>query len=126
MKQSDFTRTVASKAFPLVFLAFEPADRITKEEQLGLVDVSSVNGVPVLTLNTEWKLATNPQRIVAVAFGTCRVGQGAFVLYESTTGVKLQFKTFYGRDFTVEPVCPTGKLLDLLSSPPSFNLLKFE
>ncbi|KAK3319974.1 hypothetical protein B0T19DRAFT_404506 [Cercophora scortea] len=105
---SDFTRKVAGKEFPLVFLAFEREDRITKEEQLGLVDVTSVDGKPQLKLNTMWKLATNPEKILAVAFGTSPVGDGIFALYQTATGKKLQFRTFYGSDYTVEPTCPPG------------------
>lgn len=45
---------------------------------------------------------------MAVAFGTCRVGSGAFVLYKSSGGLKLQIRTFTGNHFQVEPVCPSG------------------
>ncbi|KAH8802995.1 hypothetical protein F5884DRAFT_887922 [Xylogone sp. PMI_703] len=109
---SDFTRTVAGKEFPLVFLAFEREDRITKEEQLGFVDITVTDGKPVLQFNT-WKLATNPQKILAIAFGKCPVGEGVFVLYQTGDSKKLQFLTLDGTDFTVEPTCPTGMIYRL-------------
>ncbi|KAK0721897.1 hypothetical protein B0T26DRAFT_644314 [Lasiosphaeria miniovina] len=60
-------------------------------------------------LDTTWKLATNPQKLIAVTFGTCRIGQGAFVLYQTPSGaVKLQFRTFCGKGFQAEPRCPSG------------------
>ncbi|KAK3373917.1 hypothetical protein B0T24DRAFT_527345 [Lasiosphaeria ovina] len=103
---SDFTKN----SQPLVFLAFHPPESITKESQLGFVNVvlDTGSGNMVLQVDTSWKLATNPQAILAVAFGTCRVGSGAFVLYQSSAGLKLQFRTFQGHNFQVEPVCPAG------------------
>ena len=92
------------------FLAFQPADKITKESQLGRVRIKYVDGTYTLAIDTDWKLATNPSRILHVAFGTCRVGQGAFVLYQTGSGdLKLQFRTFHGNKFQVEPICPAGK-----------------
>ncbi|KAK0728056.1 hypothetical protein B0T26DRAFT_637290 [Lasiosphaeria miniovina] len=104
--ESDFTKN----SQPLVFLAFHPPESITKESQLGFVNVvlDTESGNMVLQVDTSWKLATNPQAILAVAFGTCRVGSGAFVLYQSSAGLKLQFRTFQGHNFQVEPVCPAG------------------
>ncbi|RHZ67169.1 uncharacterized protein CDV56_109330 [Aspergillus thermomutatus] len=61
--KSDFTRTVAGREFPLIFLALEREDRITKEEQLGLVDITVTDGKPILRLNTSWRLATNGRHI---------------------------------------------------------------
>lgn len=98
-------------SFPLIFLAFKRPDRIASEEDLGLV-TSSTNGNGYdLTLDTSWRLATNPKRIIDVAFGTCQLGDGAFVLYESSVGNKLQFKVFRGAGvkFVAQPHCPDGQ-----------------
>jgi hypothetical protein len=87
-----------------------PPDSLSKESQLGFVNVVLDTGTGNLSLevDTNWKLATNPEAILAVAFGTCRVGSGAFVLYQSSAGLKLQFRTFNGHNFQAEPVCPSG------------------
>lgn len=94
---------------PLLFLAFQPRDRITAENQLAYVNIKEDDsGTVQLSLNTTWKLAVNPLSILDVTFGTCRLGQGAFVLYKTTTGLKLQFRVFEGRNFTVDFDAPSG------------------
>ncbi|OJD34160.1 outer membrane protein [Diplodia corticola] len=107
---SNFTRTVAGEPVPLLFLALQPADRITQEDQLGYVDmtVNGSSGALDMALNTSWKLATNPLRILSVAFGTSRVGDGAFVLYTTPSGLKMQFRVFQGHEFSVELNAPAG------------------
>ncbi|KAL2022076.1 hypothetical protein VTK56DRAFT_6120 [Thermocarpiscus australiensis] len=103
---SDFTEN----SLPMVFLAFHPPESLSEESQLGFVNAvpDPSTGNLSLEVDRSWKLATNPEAILAVAFGTCRVGSGAFVLYKSSAGVKLQFRTFKGNQFQVEPVCPSG------------------
>lgn len=94
----------------MIFLAFQPLDRITKEDQLGYVDIiPDGSGKPAISLNRSWKLATNPLKIIDVTFVTCPLGQGAYVLYQSTGGLKLQFRTFGSRDFAVEIATPPGE-----------------
>ncbi|KAH8586882.1 hypothetical protein B0O99DRAFT_700518 [Bisporella sp. PMI_857] len=105
---SNFTRTVQSKEFPLVFLALQPWDRITKEDQLAYLNISVDDSKTKVSLNTSWRLATNTLKILDVTFGTCRLGQGAFVLYKTTTGLKLQLRVFGGNDFSVELTAPSG------------------
>ncbi|KAF9636469.1 hypothetical protein BFW01_g7365 [Lasiodiplodia theobromae] len=106
---SNFTRDVAGKQMPLLFLASQPADRITQEDQLGYVDIAvGGDGKVEMSLNTSWKLATNPLRILAATFGTCPLGDGAFVLYTTTAGLKLQFRVFEGHGFSVELNAPAG------------------
>ena len=95
---------------PLLFLASQPADRITQEDQLGYVDIAvGGDGKVEMSLNTSWKLATNPLRILAATFGTCPLGDGAFVLYTTTAGLKLQFRVFEGHGFSVELNAPAGR-----------------
>ncbi|KAK6526111.1 hypothetical protein TWF281_011148 [Arthrobotrys megalospora] len=94
----------SESSYPLIFAAFQPLDRITKEEQLGFLDVSSSS----ISLNTSWSLATNPEKILDVSFGTCSLGEGLFVLYEIGGKSKVQFKVFRGegKNFAVEPKIP--------------------
>ncbi|KAL1967189.1 hypothetical protein VTN77DRAFT_3480 [Rasamsonia byssochlamydoides] len=103
-------KTDTASTLPLVFVAFQPVNRIMREEQLGLVEIVSTNGGSTVSVNKSWTLATNPRRIIDVAFGTCRLGDGAFVLYETASGKKVQFKVFRGpgAGFVVEPQCPAG------------------
>jgi hypothetical protein len=95
----------------LLFVASQPLDRITKEDQLGYVNITvDSNSKPTITLDTSWKLATNPLKILDVTFGQCRLGKGAFVLYETTgNDLKLQFRVFEGRNFSVELDAPSGE-----------------
>jgi hypothetical protein len=100
----------------MAFIAFQPLDRITKEDQLGYVDVSvDSDGNISVTYDTSWSLATNTLKILDVTFGTCRVGKGAFVLYETSgnngndTELKLQFRVFEGHNFSVELDAPSGE-----------------
>lgn len=94
----------------MMFLALQPWDRVTKEDQLADVDISEDNdpGTVKISLNTSWKLGTNTLNIIAVEFGTCRLGHGVFALYETSNGIKLQFRTFGGRKFNVELSAPSG------------------
>lgn len=93
----------------MIFLALQPWDRITKEDQLAYVNISKNNdGNIQLSLNTSWTLATNPLKILDVTFGTCKLGQGAFVLYQTKNSLKLQFRVFEGRNYSVEFVAPSG------------------
>ncbi|RSL98350.1 hypothetical protein CEP52_010361 [Fusarium oligoseptatum] len=106
---SNFTVSVGSGKLPMIFVALQPWDRITKEDQLAYIDATlDKNGHLKLALNKSWKLATNPLKILYVEFGTCRLGDGAFVLYETTNGLKLQFRTFGRRTFTTERTAPSG------------------
>ncbi|KAF3316632.1 hypothetical protein TWF173_001914 [Orbilia oligospora] len=90
--------------YPLILAAFQPLERITKEEQVGFVHV--VDGS--LSLNTKWTLDINSEKIFDVAFGTSPLGEGLFVLYEIGGKRKVQFKIFRGRSegFVVEPEIP--------------------
>ena len=97
---------------PLIFLAFKRRDRIIGEEDLGYVNfVRSSGSGYTASLDTSWRLATNPTRIMDVAFGAHKLGDGAFVLYEGVNVVKLQFKVFRGPgvSFVAETQCPTGQ-----------------
>ncbi|KAI0841842.1 hypothetical protein F5Y06DRAFT_258371 [Hypoxylon sp. FL0890] len=98
--------TDGSTSTPLVFAAFQPTDRITSEQQLGFVNVAG----STVKLDTSWSLSTNPEKIIDIAFGTCDLGDGLFVLYEVGDKTKIQFKIFQGDgdDFVVEPKCPPG------------------
>lgn len=96
---------------PLIFLAFKRSDRIVSEEDLGYVNfVKSGDSRYTASLDTSWRLATNPTRIIDVDFGTHKLGDGAFVLYEGVNVTKLQFKVFRGQvSFVAEAQCPTGQ-----------------
>ncbi|KAL7948582.1 hypothetical protein V8C42DRAFT_363071 [Trichoderma barbatum] len=99
-KSTDTKRTV-----PLVMIAFQRPDRLVSTEDLRFVQFVQNQA----TLLGPWSLATNPKRIKNVVLGTCSLGDGAFVLYESFTGPShLQFKFFTGSTMVVEPVCPAG------------------
>ncbi|GIK05330.1 hypothetical protein Aspvir_009437 [Aspergillus viridinutans] len=108
---SNFTRRVGSTDFPMIFLTLAPPGAITKSSQLGYLNVATRDsGGFAFSLNTSWRLATDPIDILAVAFGTCPVGQGAFVLYTASDGNHLQFRTFAGGNFASEMNCPSGAL----------------
>ncbi|KAI1415785.1 hypothetical protein F5Y13DRAFT_186641 [Hypoxylon sp. FL1857] len=98
--------TDGSSPTPLVFAAFQPTDRITSEQQLGFINIVG----STIKLDTSWSLSTNPDKIIDIAFGTCDLGDGLFVLYEVAGKRKIQFKIFKGDDdgFVVEPKCPPG------------------
>lgn len=101
---------------PMIFLAFQPPDRITSEDQLGFLDITADSSNRLnFSLDTKWKLATNPLKIIDVTFGTAPVGQGAFVLYQSTNGLRLQFRVFHGHDFSVEVTTPKGDVAVAIS-----------
>ncbi|KAM6506898.1 hypothetical protein FALCPG4_018716 [Fusarium falciforme] len=69
---SDFTQTAGSTNFPMAFLALAPPGALTKSSQLGYLDVSAKqDGGFNFSLNTSWRLATDPVSILSVAFGTC-------------------------------------------------------
>ncbi|KAF3225056.1 hypothetical protein TWF106_002937 [Orbilia oligospora] len=101
--------------YPLILAAFQPLERITREEQVGFVHVADGS----LSLNTKWTLDTNSEKIFDVAFGTSPLGEGLFVLYEIGGKRKVQFKIFRGpsEGFVVEPEIPQGEAL--------FRLLHF-
>ncbi|KAF3184483.1 hypothetical protein TWF788_005187 [Orbilia oligospora] len=92
--------------YPLILAAFQPLERITKEEQVGFVHVADGS----LSLNTKWTLGTNSEKTFDVAFGTSPLGEGLFVLYEIGGKRKVQFKIFRGpsEGFVVEPEIPQG------------------
>ncbi|KAI1143196.1 hypothetical protein F5Y05DRAFT_367831 [Hypoxylon sp. FL0543] len=96
--------TDGSSTAPLVFAAFQPTDRITSEQQLGFINIAG----STVKLDTSWSLSTNAEKIIDIAFGTCDLGDGLFVLYEVAGKRKIQFKIFKGDgdDFVVEPKCP--------------------
>ncbi|KAL7934280.1 hypothetical protein V8C35DRAFT_327196 [Trichoderma chlorosporum] len=99
-KSTDTKRT-----FPLVMVAFQRPDRLASTEDLRFVQFSQNQA----TLLGPWSLATNPKRIIDVVLGTCALGDGVFVLYESFTGSScIQFKFFTGSTMVVEPICPAG------------------
>jgi len=106
--QSNFTKTVGQTSFPMMFLATAPQGAITQSSQLGYLDISAKDGGYNFSLDTSWRLATDPIQILSVTFGTCPVGQGAFVLYTASDGNHLQFRTFQGDDFASEMQCPSG------------------
>ncbi|PVF91371.1 hypothetical protein CPB86DRAFT_878560 [Serendipita vermifera] len=110
LHMSNFTRDVGGLLFPLLFVAFQPLDKITKEDQLGYVEISvDSNSKTKISLNTSWKLATDTLRILDVTFGQCLLGKGAFVLYETAgNALKLQFRVFDSRDFSVDLNAPPG------------------
>jgi len=68
-----------------------------------------------LTLNRDWKLATNPKTILDVSIGVTNFGEGVFVLYTGTGGTsEIQFMPFRSDKeanlgFVVQPVCPPGE-----------------
>ncbi|KAL6901484.1 hypothetical protein GGI43DRAFT_433631 [Trichoderma evansii] len=98
-KSTDTKRTL-----PLAMVAFQRPDRIVSTEDLRFVQFGQS-----ATLLGSWSLATNPQKIVDVVLGTCGLGDGAFVLYQSFSGpMHVQFKFFTGSIMVVEPVCPAG------------------
>ncbi|RFU77335.1 hypothetical protein TARUN_4887 [Trichoderma arundinaceum] len=98
-KSTDTKRTL-----PLVMVAFQRPDRIISTEDLRFVQFGQS-----ATLLGAWSLATNPKQIVDVVLGTCSLGDGAFVLYESFSGpMHIQFKFFTGSTMVVEPICPAG------------------
>lgn len=88
-----------------------PAGSVTQSSQLGYLDISANGGGGFdFSLDTSWRLATDPIQILSVTFGTCPLGQGAFVLYTASDGSHLQFCTFQGTGFVSEMTCPSGKL----------------
>ncbi|KAI1331436.1 hypothetical protein F5Y16DRAFT_422964 [Xylariaceae sp. FL0255] len=109
---SDFSNT-GSKSAPLVFAAFQPPERITNTQDLGFIDVNGSSA----TLDRSWSLATNTDKILDVAFGTCDLGDGVFVLYEVAGKTKLQFKIIRGDDFVVEPRIPDGTFIATFIDP---------
>ena len=116
IKSNLYTKEVNST--PLIFLSFKRPDRIVKEEDLGYVNfVQSGQSRHTASLNRSWRLATNPQRIIDVDFGTHKLGTGAFVLYEGhNAAMKLQFKVFTGEtNFVAEAQCPKGQSADIQS-----------
>ncbi|UKZ82559.1 hypothetical protein TrVFT333_010350 [Trichoderma virens FT-333] len=99
-KSTDTKRT-----FPLVMVAFQRPDRLVSTEDLRFVQFNQNQA----TLLGPWTLATNPKRIIDVVLGTCTLGDGVFVLYESFSGPShIQFKFFTGSTMVVEPICPAG------------------
>lgn len=93
----------------MTFLALAPPGALTKSSQLGYLNVSTKQGGGFdFSLNTSWRLATDPISILSVAFGTCPLGNGAFVLYTASDGNHLQFCTFGGSGFVSEMTCPNG------------------
>lgn len=63
-----------------------------------------------ISLDKEWTLATNTEKILDVSFGTCALGKGAFALYKVPDGYKLQFRVFEdGKKFSAEMDAPKGK-----------------
>lgn len=94
----------------MIFLSLAPPGAITKSSQLGYLDISAqANGGFSFSLDTSWRLSTDPVEILGVTWGTCPVGQGAFVLYTASDGNHIQFRTFKGNDFTSEMQCPSGE-----------------
>lgn len=109
--QSDFTQVVGTTTFPMTFLALAPPGAITQSSQLGYLDIiSAESGGFSFSLDTSWRLATDPISILSVTFGTCPLGNGAFVLYTASDGNHLQFSTFGGTGFVSEMTCPSGLL----------------
>jgi hypothetical protein len=108
MNQSNFS-VAGSSSPPLVFAAFQPPDRITKTEDLGFLNITGSTAI----LDSSWSLSTNADKILDIAFGTCDLGDGVFVLYEASGKTKIQFKIIRGdsNDFVVEPKCPSGALV---------------
>jgi len=108
--QSNFTVPVGSSNFPMVFLSLAPPGSITASSQLGYLDVTAQpGGGVVFSLDTSWRLSTDPVAILAVTWGVCPVGAGAFVLYTASNGNHIQFRTFQGNEFSSEMTCPTGE-----------------
>ncbi|PNP58955.1 hypothetical protein THARTR1_01203 [Trichoderma harzianum] len=99
-KSTDTKRTL-----PLVMVAFQRPDRIASTEDLRFVQFLQNQA----TLLGPWSLAANPKRIIDVVLGTCALGDGVFVLYETFSGpTHIQFKFFTGSTMVVEPICPAG------------------
>ncbi|KAL2672801.1 hypothetical protein Neosp_013517 [[Neocosmospora] mangrovei] len=108
---SNFTRTVNGYTFPQIYLALQPWDRITKEDQLAYCNISpgSGGGLSVSLDRTRKLLAANPERILGVQFGKFGDKEGAFSLYETVRGKKkLQFRTFEEYPFTTETDASDG------------------
>ena len=90
-------------------VAFKRPDRIVSTEDLRYVVFDQGKAF----LSKSWALATNPRRILDVAMVSTRVGDGALVLYEASSGpTKLQTKFFTGNleGMACEPHCPQGKI----------------
>ncbi|KAH7253012.1 hypothetical protein B0J15DRAFT_466855 [Fusarium solani] len=81
----NFTRTVNGHTFPQIYLALQPWDRITKEDQLAYCNISSGSGgrLSVSLDRTRKLLVANPERILGVQFGRFGDTEGAFALYET-------------------------------------------
>ncbi|PYH40187.1 uncharacterized protein BP01DRAFT_410995 [Aspergillus saccharolyticus JOP 1030-1] len=104
-KSSDSDQTL-----PLVMVAFQRPDRLTKTEDLNYVKVEGKKA----TLVTEWSLPVNPEKILDVTLVTCPLGEGVMVLYEGFSGgMFLVFKVLATDDgsdpgFAVQVPCPDG------------------
>lgn len=84
-------------------VAFKRPDRLADTQDLRFVEFENNSA----NLLGSWDLATNPSKILDVCMGTCALGDGAFVLYQSFEGqMHLQFKFFRGSTMVVEPHCP--------------------
>ena len=97
-----------SRSYPLVMVAFDRPDRLTKTEDLNFVEFHGKR----IERNGRWNTEANPKKILAVELGTCTLGDGVLILYEGHSGNNhLLFQTFTNpTKFSVEPVCPKGVL----------------
>lgn len=95
---------------PVICVSMAPAGSITKSSQLGQLDVSQKpDGSLSFSLDTNWRLPTDPIKILEVSFGMCPVGAGVFVLYTASDGTHIQFRTLGDNPFASDFLAPTGK-----------------
>ncbi|PYI24824.1 hypothetical protein BO86DRAFT_433701 [Aspergillus japonicus CBS 114.51] len=100
----------AERALPLIMVAFQRADRLTKTEDLNYVKIERKKA----TLVEHWSLPVNPEKILDVTLVTCLMGDGVMVLYQGFSGEKfLVFKVLAADDddsvgFQVQVPCPEG------------------
>ncbi|KAJ6111869.1 hypothetical protein N7523_007930 [Penicillium sp. IBT 18751x] len=108
---SDFSTSVGNMKFPLMCLSMAPAGAITKMSQLGQLDVSqNPDGSLSFSLDTSWRLPTDPIEIMCLSFGQCPVGAGVFILYTASDGTHIQFRTLGDDPFASDSLAPAGAL----------------
>ncbi|RAH63727.1 uncharacterized protein BO66DRAFT_476374 [Aspergillus aculeatinus CBS 121060] len=99
-----------ARALPLVMVAFQRPDRLTKTEDLNYVKIEGKKA----TLVDHWSLPVNPEKILDVTLVTCLLGDGVMVLYQGFSGeMFLVFKVLAADDedsvgFEVQVPCPEG------------------
>lgn len=69
--------------YPDVVLAFQPLDKVVKEEDCGLLQFTA-NGAsnPSAAISKSWSLPLNVDKVLDIAFARSTAGNGVAVLYE--------------------------------------------